>query len=235
MALCRPDFVFKEPSLTERARASAAAFRQLQVVASGWLRHVDEESGREYWHNSRTGRSSWEPPDPAAESTTSKGPAAVAAVDPTLARFSLECLQKQLLQRDYVSMRCDYDRQRPYRCVTGQYDDIEVLSTKELCVLCRTKPVDMVVFPCQHACLCADCVTKGNIGPEFAPPNPKDRAWSSCPLCAESIKKVCPLTRDEVVAYWKWAYDVRPKLPSNFAKHFVDGRVLAKKQTKRPP
>ena len=36
-------------------------------------------------------------------------------VDPALARYSMLCLQQQLLSKDYVSLRCDYERTLPVR------------------------------------------------------------------------------------------------------------------------
>ena len=215
----RPRAVFVEASATSRLLSSSAAFLSCLRTGEGWVEHLDNETGRGYWHNPRTGGSSWEAPpvDPRRGAPP---------VDPALARYSMLCLQQQLLSKDYVSLRCDYERTLPYRCVRGQYGDIEVLPSSAPCVLCREQVCDSVIFPCQHACLCAQCVVKCNVGPPGRQPSAADAPWSSCPVCAEDIKKVTALTTSDVVAYWNWAYDVRQKLPHMFARRFISHAAL---------
>ena len=216
-ALPRP--VWTEMGLTARKLQDDSRYLELRLRGLSWSKH--SENGRVYWHNAETGRSVWD--NPPEDSLELSKPVPVSG---PLTKFSLQCLQLKLLQKDYVSMRHDYDRHKPYRCISGQYDKIEVKTSSEPCVLCRSRPCDTCIFPCQHACLCSKCVIDCNVGPESAPPKPGDRAWSSCPVCAGEVKRVTGLTKDQVVEYWNWAYDVRPPLPKGFAVRFGRNSVV---------
>ena len=57
-------------------------------------------------------------------------------------------------------------------------DEVAVYSDK-LCTVCLTQPIEMVITPCFHACLCAQCA--GALPPPF-PPNPHSLTHQRLPM-----------------------------------------------------
>lgn len=93
-----------------------------------------------------------------------------------------------------------YRAQRPYRDLDGEPP----------CVLCKSEPSSLVIFPCEHKCMCQRCATKHGIGDD----------WPFCPLCMAEIKRVYPHDGHEREKYWAWVYEYKPKLPHGFEERF---------------
>ncbi len=74
----------------------------------------------------------------------------------------------------------------------------EIKSTKGLrCVNCSKTDgkIDKVFFPCEHMCVCANCV--------------EERQFEVCPLCKQKIKLILNHTGKEHQEYEDWLYEVR--------------------------
>ena len=109
------------------------------------------------------------------------------------------------MNKDYLSLAREYVSSTPYRD----------LSSTPTCILCKSNPVSVVFFPCQHKCVCPSCMEKNNIG------NPNAQgSWNFCPCCCGEIKIALESTGDEVERYWAWTREVKPYMPPNFVKAF---------------
>lgn len=101
----------------------------------------------------------------------------------------------------------------------------------ELCVLCQHNVVSHVLFPCNHRCVCSDCILSYDIceytilmAENF--PN----CHYNCPLCAGIIKKIFPMDNgSEIDRYWEWCYEVVPTLPTGFEKKFAMSAEVIRK------
>lgn len=95
------------------------------------------------------------------------------------------------------------------------------------CVLCKVNPCEDVLFPCQHRCICRNCMAYEKVK-EFGSHGPSD--FINCPLCGEIIKKILPHENgEEEEKYWKWVLEVNPKLPSNFLRDFRHSAAIIQK------
>lgn len=112
--------------------------------------------------------------------------------------------------QDYLHMARMYKLTRPY-------SDPSYFG---LCVLCHTNFADMVFFPCEHRCLCQECVEKENICSD-SQLEQTPHGYCNCSLCASVIKLILPSEGGaEVEQYWNWVYEEPPKLPNNFLRNF---------------
>ena len=89
------------------------------------------------------------------------------------------------------------------------------------CVLCHSRSSQDVFFPCEHRCVCRECIRKENFCDERELQSRKD-GYSICPLCANSIKIIIPFDHGrEVAQYWAWVEEVVPPLPAGFKRKFL--------------
>lgn len=112
--------------------------------------------------------------------------------------------------QDYVHMARMYKLTRPYSdpAYAG------------LCVLCHTNFADMVYFPCEHRCVCYECIRKENICRDVEMESVRD-GYCNCSLCAGIIKLILPSENGaEVAKYWNWVYEESIPLPPNFLRNF---------------
>lgn len=112
--------------------------------------------------------------------------------------------------QDYLGLSRLYKLQRPYSNPHFQ----------ALCLLCRKNHAQDVFFPCEHHCVCRECITRENICEEKMlrkTPN----GYINCSLCASVIKLILPLEGGkEVDKYWNWVYEEKVDLPKGFMKNF---------------
>ena len=112
--------------------------------------------------------------------------------------------------QDYVHMARMYKLTRPY-------SDPNYFG---LCVLCHTNFADMVFFPCEHRCLCMECIQKEHICSDIQMDSVSD-GYCNCSLCAGIIKLILPSEGGaEVAKYWNWVYEEPVPLPVNFLRNF---------------
>ena len=57
--------------------------------------------------------------------------------------------------KDYKFLAAEYKQQEAYRQLAGN----------QRCVVCRQNACDHVFFPCQHKCVCRQCISSENFGP----------------------------------------------------------------------
>jgi hypothetical protein len=130
------------------------------------------------------------------------------------ARTELDVSTPQNLNQDYVHLAQIYRIQRPYM-ETG---------TDIPCVLCRRNSAKDVFFPCEHRCVCRECIRKENISDDMSISAEKldsGDSFCNCPLCGSTIKKILPCQNGfEKDLYWKWATEITPPLPKGFMKDF---------------
>lgn len=88
------------------------------------------------------------------------------------------------------------------------------------CVLCKKRPCSDVFFPCQHRCLCPECIVTSQVV-EHHHMALVPHGHCNCPLCGSVIKKIIPSAGGaEVDAYWNWVCEVNPHLPDGFLRNF---------------
>ncbi|RLN86753.1 hypothetical protein BBJ28_00012529 [Nothophytophthora sp. Chile5] len=93
------------------------------------------------------------------------------------------------------------------------------------CVYCANARPTSVFFPCQHMCVCNDCIEQNNLSPDYSP----SAEWCMCPVCAVDIRLILPHTGKEEEKYWRWVLEVKPSLPSHFKQEFKEaGKHLRK-------
>eukprot|EP00600_Ochromonadales_sp_CCMP1393_P011901 CAMPEP_0175001546 /NCGR_PEP_ID=MMETSP0005-20121125/3191_1 /TAXON_ID=420556 /ORGANISM="Ochromonas sp., Strain CCMP1393" /LENGTH=122 /DNA_ID=CAMNT_0016256439 /DNA_START=94 /DNA_END=462 /DNA_ORIENTATION=- len=89
--------------------------------------------------------------------------------------------------------------------MTRAYSDPEQYA---LCVLCRTNYADQVFFPCEHRCVCGDCVKREQICSD-----------SQLEQLPHGIKLILPSEGGlEVEKYWNWVYEEPVPLPPRFIR-----------------
>ena len=118
------------------------------------------------------------------------------------------------INQDYLEMARLYKLQRPY-------SDINY---SKACVLCRKRKATHVLFPCEHRCVCENCIRKEEICSD-SKLSLKAHGCCNCPLCAAIIKKILPFENGkEIERYWSWVYEFPPPLPENFLE--VNGQSI---------
>ena len=97
------------------------------------------------------------------------------------------------------------------------------------CVLCRKRLCTDVLFPCQHRCLCPECIVVEQVVEHHhmaLVPN----SHCNCPLCGAVIKKIIPSTGGgEVDEYWNWVCEINPHLPDGFLRNFRHSAAVIQK------
>ncbi len=91
-------------------------------------------------------------------------------------------------------------------CASGSFDSItqriQTLSTglgavrrgeseedSRLCTVCLTQPIDMVIMPCFHACLCKQCAgALLHLGAQASSSSPQAANLSNCPICRGHVQ-----------------------------------------------
>lgn len=112
--------------------------------------------------------------------------------------------------QDYVHMARMYKLTRPY-------SDPDYTA---LCVLCHTNFADMVFFPCEHRCVCSECIHNESICADKEMET-TPHGYCNCSLCAGIIKLILPSEGGaEVEKYWDWVYEEQIPLPSTFLRNF---------------
>ena len=97
--------------------------------------------------------------------------------------------------------------------------------TKPTCVICFMNRSTHAVFPCEHLCLCNDCLDS--------------RAYpEQCPLCNMNVSVVLEYTSDVIENYWKWVDEVKSSLTPSFIEKFnlnsyesINSRIATKQRT----
>ena len=97
------------------------------------------------------------------------------------------------------------------------------------CILCQKNKCDRVFFPCEHVCVCEECIiTNQFIESEKMKYQPG--GYNICPLCAMEIKKMFRFDNGrETERYWAWVHEIVPQLPTNFMKTFRHSGAIIKK------
>mmetsp|Transcript_19057 Transcript_19057/g.27985 ORF Transcript_19057/g.27985 Transcript_19057/m.27985 type:complete len:624 (-) Transcript_19057:351-2222(-) len=154
------------------------------------------------------------------------------------------------LTKDYIGLAKSYKNTERYRLMTTPVLNGENLIICILCerkaevaitanksnesddddnydITCNIRRIAKVFFPCEHQCVCDECVESHCFG------NRNDDAKSSlssssvrcCPLCGEEIKLI--LDFDAVGGgkavrekYWSWVNEVKPFIPKSFVSNF---------------
>ena len=113
--------------------------------------------------------------------------------------------------RDYIGMAQLYKMQRQYSNPEQQV----------MCLLCRSNYATDVFFPCQHRCVCRECIEKELICSDSLLAEVPG-GYCNCSLCAEIIKLILPSEGGrEVEKYWQWVYEEpMPPLPRRFLRDF---------------
>jgi len=121
--------------------------------------------------------------------------------------------------QDYLHMARQYKAERLYSDPRAT----------QLCVLCTKRPATQVLFPCEHRCLCQECMVKEEICADSKMAT-KAHGHCNCPLCAAVIKKVLPFEHGaEVDKYWAWVYEFPPVLPDKFLKRWKHSAAVIEK------
>ena len=97
------------------------------------------------------------------------------------------------------------------------------------CALCKKRLCTDVFFPCQHRCVCSECIVSQQVVEHHhlaLLPN----AHCNCPLCGVIIKKIIQFEGGaEVEKYWKWVCEVNPSLPDGFLRNFRHSAAVIQK------
>jgi hypothetical protein len=97
------------------------------------------------------------------------------------------------------------------------------------CVLCQERLCSDVLFPCQHRCVCPECIVLHQVCEHQHMGLVKDGHFN-CPLCGEIIKRIIPSSGgSEVDQYWEWVLAVKPPLPDGFMKNFRHSAAVIEK------
>ena len=109
-----------------------------------------------------------------ASTTTTNHPAVAKTTLPsleTLARSDLQTLAKRHSIKGNLKTEALV---RKLSDVITAATATGITATADLCCICLTNPTSVVLLPCSHQCLCADCSTK-------------DDKLEKCPICREDI------------------------------------------------
>eukprot|EP01041_Mallomonas_annulata_P005762 gene5762-11646_t len=97
------------------------------------------------------------------------------------------------------------------------------------CVLCKTNTAKHVFFPCEHVCVCPECISKDKFVSEMNLSGTPG-GYCICPVCAGTIKLILTYENGaEIEKYWHWVLEVEPTLPSSFTRDFKlsEGIILS--------
>lgn len=122
------------------------------------------------------------------------------------------------LARDYARLADTYDQERPYRDFTA----------KTLrCLICEHNTVDMVCMPCEHKCICNDCILLHQVGKEGTSQGQPESISriKKCPLCRQTIAKVVSVNSTEDLSRARW-FGTASILPSCFIAHFRSNKTI---------
>ena len=146
------------------------------------------------------------------------------------------------LTKNYADVAVDYRKQVKYIARTDADSSVVGAhpSDPPTCCMCKKGRVELVFYPCQHACVCNKCVARHKIGVVSPLSNldqtrilqghdlPEKSTWNACPLCVSEIKRVVRLTNTSEQDYQKWVYDVKPPLDFMDRKRFATvGKMLS--------
>jgi hypothetical protein len=140
---------------------------------------------------------------------------------------SLKVLSKyaaeQDLTKNYADIAVEYRKQVQYIARKGTEENVVGAHSSDppLCSMCKVEVCRKVFYPCQHVCVCDECIHRHEIGvldrhDQFA------RTWNACPLCVQEIKKIVPLHDNSENEYVEWLHEVKPPIP------FVDRQQFAR-------
>lgn len=126
--------------------------------------------------------------------------------------------------RDYIAMAQQYQKFLPYS--SHSFDP----NTK--CILCSLGTPDDILFPCNHRCVCRNCLSLPPLSLQFnlTKAGKRPRLGSEkvfCPLCNSFVKQIIPVNGmgTEEKEYWDWFFmsgkNSVPSLDQNFTKHFL--------------
>ena len=125
--------------------------------------------------------------------------------------------------QDYMALARTYSMQ--VRFAASQLKSGE----RPLCVLCNKNNCSMVLFPCEHSCICAKCIEKEHFC-ALDSPLMTQGGCCSCPLCAGVIRKMLPYEGgNEVEKYWAWVHEINPLLPKGFMKNWRHSAAIIEK------
>ncbi|KAH7492326.1 uncharacterized protein KRP23_1237 [Phytophthora ramorum] len=124
------------------------------------------------------------------------------------------------LTKNYLELVKDFRQLRPFtRRPDGKYP------ADTRCVYCVNARPTSVFFPCQHMCVCNDCIEVNSISTNYT----SATDWCACPVCMTDIRLILPHSGKEEDKYWKWVLKIKPSLPSHFKQEFKEiGRRLSK-------
>ncbi|RLN86751.1 hypothetical protein BBJ28_00012530 [Nothophytophthora sp. Chile5] len=139
---------------------------------------------------------------------------------PTRQRSQSVASQKEAaaaLTKNYPELVKGFKQLQPYtRHPDGSYP------SHTRCIYCANAGPTSVFFPCQHMCVCDDCIKAAKLSPDAQPS-------CLCPICMTDIRLILPHTGKEEEKYWKWVMEVKPSMPSHFKQEFKEaGKNLRK-------
>jgi hypothetical protein len=220
-----------------------------------WFEYLDEQSGCFYYYNILDSSTQWEPPvnrngelipctkgyeesykNPDKSEGSIKSSGSWREVDPGILYSersiattdserkvrkgkgiirSLEPVARGSTQ-DYIGMAKIYELERIYR----------EKSSSIKCVLCFRNMCTSVFFPCEHMCVCSNCIAKENICAENSAEDEAD--FCLCPLCNSVIKKILPFEGGkEVEKYWYVIGDIlRIHIPRSLNPYLIMNLTL---------
>jgi hypothetical protein len=123
--------------------------------------------------------------------------------------------------RDYIAMAHKYQRFFPY---SNHFFDH---NTK--CILCSFETPNDIFFPCNHRCVCRNCLSLPPFSPQFNLTLMDQKSSSEkifCPLCNLLVKQILPINGKgtEETEYWDWVLESGknslPALDQQFLEHF---------------
>ena len=170
---------------------------------------------------------------------------------------STKLAAQQNMTKNYGTLSSEWRRSFQHSCsgITATMADLRDprTATLPICIFCRTNPCTTAFFPCQHVCVCDDCIdghkftdestARRMLGAKAAaaaagggPPGEPLPAFTMCPSCMTSIKRLIPWSPDAAAKYWAWVDGPIPRLDGDFCeswrqnaqiKRRADGKMIA--------